>query len=212
MNAKVTMKCVALLTGGLLLPLGEAIADNWQLGANIGAASGDTSASALNNQLSSQGLSATASSNDDNRMAWKLYVGYQHTATWGMEFGYVDLGKINTTIDGTTADINTFLTSVADIHPQTAQGWTLSGTYRHPFSATNALLLRAGVYDWSSDYQLKSAGISRTVNSDGTSGIFGLGFETKVGSGIMLTFDYARYSIDGESILVLSAGTSYRFK
>jgi hypothetical protein len=126
------MKRLALLTAGLLLPLGGAWAGDWTVGGSLGRAQGDTAASELNNQLSAQGLNATASSSEDSRTAWQLYVGYDYTRAWGVEAGYVDLGKVKTSFSGTTTDIDTFLASASDIHPQTAQGWQLSGHFRYP--------------------------------------------------------------------------------
>jgi len=190
---------------------GETKVGSWWVGGNIGSARGDTNASDLNNQLTDQGLNATASS-DDSRKAWQLFLGYQDTPTWGVELGYVDLGEVDTSISGSVTDINAFLASVDDIHPQTAQGWQLSGVYRYPIKQHIWLVLRGGILDWSSKYKLKAAGASRTVKSSGKSGTYGLGAEMEMNEVTRASINYGRYSVDGESISVLSAGVSYRFK
>lgn len=204
------MRRSILIAAGLLLPLAEALAGSWVIGGSIGSAKGDAGAGALNSQLAAQGLNATASSSDDDRMAKKLYLGYRYTANWGLEFGYVDLGQISTTFSGTVVDIDTFLTSVSDIHPQTAQGWQLSGSYRFALGTHSSLVVQAGVLDWSSKYELEAATTSRTVSSSGVSGLYGMGVERSLGDKTKLSFDYTRYTIDGEPISILGVGFSYR--
>jgi hypothetical protein len=206
------MKRIVLLTAGLLLPLGGALAGEWIVGASLGKAQGDTSASELNSQLTALGLNATASSTEDNRTAWQLTLGYHYTPRWGVEIGYVDLGKIKTSFSGTTTDINTFLVSSSDIHPQTGQGWQMSGLYRHPLTERIAAKAQLGAFAWSSDYTLSSTTASRNVTSRGVSGFAGVGVEYEVLRNTVTHLDYQRYTIDGEPISVISVGLSYRLE
>ncbi len=201
-----------MLMAALLLPLGSAVAGEWVVGGSVGMAQGDTDAGALNSQLAAQGLDATASSTDDSRTAWHLYLGFNYTPKWGVEFGYADLGEASTTLNGTTTDINTFLTSASEIHPQTAQGWQMSGIYRHPLRESLAATARLGLFVWESDYTLSITTVSRDVSSHGVSGVFGVGMEYEVYRDTYLHADYDLYDIDGENISLLSAGISYRLE
>jgi hypothetical protein len=206
------MKYVVALTAGLLLPLGASWAGDWTVGGSLGRAQGDTAASELNYQLAAQGLSATASSSEDSRTAWQLYVGYSYTPSWGMEVGYVDLGKVKTRFSGTTTDIDTFLSTASEIHPQTAQGWQLSGHFRYPLGERFAAKARLGAFAWQSDYTLATSTVSRRVTRNGLSGFGGVGVEYTLLHDTVAHLGYGRYDIDGEPIAVVSVGMSYRFE
>jgi len=206
------MRRSILIVAGLLLPLGEALAGSWMVGGSLGRAMGDTSAGALDSQLAAQGLDATASSSDDHRTAKKIYLGYQYTSNLGLEFGYVDLGQVNTTFSGTTVDINSFLSSAGDIHPQTAQGWQISGIYRHPFEKSKSLKARFGLLAWQSDYTLSTSSISRDLSNSGTSTVLGVGIEIVAVQAIFASIDLDYYKIDNEPISVVSVGISYSFE
>lgn len=206
------MKRLALISAALLLPLTPALAGEWVVGSTFGKAAGDTSASQLDSQLAAAGLGVNATSNDDNRNAWSLSLGYDFDSNWGLELGYVDLGPVETTFSGTTSDINSFLNSVSTIHPQTAQGWRMGGVYSLPIAEKSWFLLRGGVLNWSSDYTVSTSSVSRNINASGSGITFGLGVEVEMMPNTRAGVDYNRYDIDGESISVYSAGLSYRFK
>ena len=205
------MRRLALLTASLLLPLGQSLAGEWVIGGELGKARGDTSASQLDSQMVAQGINANASSSDNNRSAWQLSLGYDFEPNWGVELGYVDLGQVDTAFSGTTVDIKSFLTSVSEIHPQTAQGWRIGGAYRHPIAEKSWLLLRGGMLHWRSDYTLSTATVSRSVKASGDGASVGLGVEVEAMANTRVGVNYDRYDIDGESVSVYSAGVSYRF-
>ena len=203
------MKRLALICAGLLLPLSQSLAGDIYLNLKVGMASGDTDASQLDDQLAARGLNATASSSDDNRSAWLLGLGYQFTPNWAVELSQVELGKVTTRFSGMAVDINNFLTSVSDIHPQTGEGWQLSGLYRHPLAEKSWLVARAGLFDWHSDYTLSDGSVTRNVTASGNSATYGAGVEVEVREKMRIGVNYNRYSIDSEAISVVSAGITY---
>jgi hypothetical protein len=206
------MKRLIALSTALLLPLGASYGGDWMVAGSLGMAQGDTAASELNSQLSALGLNATASSTEDNRTAWQLTLGYQYTPRWGVEVGYVDLGKVKTSFSGVTSDVDAFLTTTSDIHPQTAQGWQLSGVFRYPLAQQFGAKARLGGFVWNSDYTLSTATVSRNVSSYGSSVFAGVGVEYTVLRNTVTYLDYDRYTIDGEPVSVLSLGISYRLE
>jgi len=171
------MKCLTLLVAVFLLPLSQALAGNWEVSGHIGRALGNTDVNDLNNQINAQGLNATASSSQQNRTAWQLLLAYRYAPAWQIEFGYVDLGDISTQLSGDTADIDVFLTSASDIHPQTDHGWQLSVSYHYLIRAAASLVARGGVLDWRSKYRLQTNTASHTVSEDDVSAIFSLGID-----------------------------------
>ena len=196
----------------------QAVAGVWSVGAGYGWADGDTGTGDINSDLLSSGLTAQASSSDDTRNAWQLFVGYDITTRWGVEAAYVDLGDIETRFSGTTTDINAFLTSSRDIHPNTAQGWQLSGIFRHELGYLPQFrgVARFGAFAWNSDYTIQGAGVSRDVTDNGLDLTLGLGLElgldhfswSRPGFATHLRWD--RYTVDAEPIDTLSLGLSYR--
>lgn len=203
------MRNFKVLVVGLVLTMSEAFAGDWTLSANIGMANGDANMTSLNNQIFEKGLDVTASSSDHNRTAWQFLLGYQYTPEVGVEIGYVDLGEVSTILNGSTTDVDALLNSVSDIHPLTAYGWQLTGTYRFPIEATTSVVFRAGLLDWQSKYKLETTNASHTVTGKGSSGIFGAGIEKDIGQNKKLNFTYSWYDIDGESISVLGVGFTY---
>ena len=198
---------------------GTAVAGEWTIGASLGRAQGDTGTGDINRDLEDSGLDATAESSDDSRNAWRLLLGYDYTSNWGTEVAYVDLGDVDTTFSGTTADIDTFLASSDDIHPNTARGWQLSGVYHRELGFMPQLQAtgRVGLFAWSSDYTLKGGDSSQTVEESGTDLTYGLGLDLDLASvsaiprGYSASFAWDRYEIDDEAIDLFSLGVSYHF-
>ena len=207
------MRALHLLGGiALLSAVGSASAGEWVVGASYGVANGDSSAGELNSQLAAMGLDATASSPDDSRGAWQAYLGYNYMPQFGVEIGYVDLGEVSTVFSGTATDIDTFIASAGDIHPLTAQGWKLSGTYRHPLGKGVIGAASIGAFAWKSDYTLSTTTVSRDFYSSGIDPVIGLGVEYEVYLDTYLHADYEFFDIDGEDISMFSVGVSYRLE
>jgi len=211
------VSATAVLCG--VLCSGNALAGEWNIGASLGSARGDTGTGDLNRELAARGLNATASSSDDSRTAWRLYFGYDYTPNWGVEAGYVDLGEVTTTFTGTATDIDAFLAASGDVHPNTAQGWQLSAVYRQVLGSPRLhAVARLGAFAWSSQYTLQGVGSSRDVDERGTNLSVGLGLQMGLDEiawmppGFAGHLDWDRYSIDGEPIDLLSLGLSYRFR
>ena len=205
------MKQLTLLAALIVMPVAQVCAASWSIGGGIGIASGDADATALNNQLTAEGVNATASNTKANRTGKQLFVGYQYTKDLGVTLGYVDLGQVNTIISGSVSDINAFLSSVSEIHPSTAQGWQLSANYKHKIEPTISLVARAGVFDWQTKYTLQTTGASFTVNDSGVSGTLGFGIEQEIKKDTRLSFNYDSYKIDGEIISIIGMRMSVNF-
>lgn len=211
---------IAVVLAACTLVGNEAMAGEWSLGGGLGWATGDTGSGDLNSELASSGLDAQARSSDDTRGSWQVYLGYDITPNWGVEVAYVDLGEVETTFTGNAADIDAFLASSSDVHPNTAQGWQLSGVYRHSLNYLPQLraAARLGAFAWRSEYSLKGGATSREVEEDGIDLSFGLGLELGLDRirwmppGFAAHLDWDRYDIDSEAIDAFSLGLSYHFE
>jgi len=198
----------------LLLLSSSLQAANWMVGGSIGLAQGEADSVSLSNELINRGINASIGDIDDSRTMSQLFIGYEYIPRWGIELGYVDLGDVEASINGTLTGINDYFTIGQDLYPQTATGWQLSSIYRYPVSGKFQWTGRLGAFNWTTDYILKTATNSQEVNQDGTDIIFGIGIE--LGSwikrgGFVSQFNWDRYRVNDESIDVLGFGVSYRF-
>jgi hypothetical protein len=191
----------------------------WTLGANLGTARGDSGTRELSEQVRALGIEGRVGTSDDKRFAWQLRLGYAFTPRWGVEVGYVDLGKVETTFTGTAIDFDAVLSNSRHIHPHTADGLLLSGIYRHPIGGIPQFegVARAGAFVWSSEYELNAANSSRTVDEHGTDLSFGLGLSLgldrleSLPSGTAAQLEWQRFNLDSEWIDLFSVGLSFRF-
>ncbi len=198
-----------------LLALSDvALAGKWIMGISIGAAKSDNDDGLLNSQLAASGLNATASTENSIDIRWQLYGGYDFVDRWGIELGYLDLGKVETTFTGTTSDIEAFLNSAQDIHPQTAQGWLLSMIHYFPIDYDTRLKARIGVYNWEADYTLQGGNASKSVSENGSDISFGIGLELGEwhATGTIGHLKWDHYTIEDKQFEIFSFGFSFVFQ
>jgi len=206
------IQIVSLAT--LLFINGSTVAGQWMVGGSLGVALGSADSGELNNELVVRSINATISGVDNSRIMTQVFAGYEYTSRWGVELGYVDLGDVSASTNGTSTGIDDYFAIGQDIYPQTATGWQLSSIYRYPVSGSLQLTGRVGVFNWTTDYTLETSTDSQDVSEDGTDIVYGIGVESgswiKQG-GIVSQLNWDRYSINGEIIDVLAVGISYRF-
>ena len=205
-------KIIAVL---VLLALNEsALAGKWIIGGSIAATKSENDDALLNSQLEASGLNATAKTEDDIRIRWQLYGGYDFAERWGVELGYMDLGKVETTFTGTTVDIDAFLNSAQDIHPQTAQGWLVSMTHYFPIDYGTRIKARIGIYNWEADYTLQGGNASKSVSQNGSDISYGIGIELGEWhtTGAIGHLKWDHYNVEDKDFEVIAFGFSFGFK
>ena len=67
----------------------------WYGGISAGVTSTSLNTSSLDAAVVAAGATAYSTSKDERDTGYKIQAGYQFAPNWGVEFGYVDLGKIN---------------------------------------------------------------------------------------------------------------------
>ncbi|MFL6693984.1 MAG: outer membrane beta-barrel protein [Ramlibacter sp.] len=94
---KYTRTSIALAIGSLAAlaaPLAIAQeATGWYAGASVGRSAATVDDSRISSGLAAQGLHGIGISNDDRDTGYKLFGGYQFNPYFGVEGGYVDLGR-----------------------------------------------------------------------------------------------------------------------
>jgi hypothetical protein len=194
-----------------------ASAGKFNVGANIGVATGGQNAASLNDQLVEAGIEPNASTSGDIRTGWQSYITYQHEAGWGIELAYVDLGKATVDFEGIEAPIDELIDAgIGNSHPRTAKGAKLSATYRFELNKKLQLQAKLGGFDWDADYTLQgytSGGelVSRDIEQSGTDLSVGAGLVHTLTNTVSAHIDWDYYPIDEESVNIFTLGISYWF-
>jgi OmpA-OmpF porin, OOP family len=140
----------------------------------------------------------------ESHVGYKLFAGYQFNETFGLESGYVDLGKIS--VSGDNFSVSS--------HPQALY---FAGTATWPLSTEFSLFGKAGV---SANRTKVSATVGNTSGSDTTSkttAIVGVGAAYAMSKNLSLTVEYENFGkvIDeaGSSVKadLFSVGIRYKF-
>jgi OOP family OmpA-OmpF porin len=126
------MKKLMVMAAGLLVA--GAASAQWYGGVSAGVTSTSFDASGL----TITGATAFSISKDEKDTGYKIQAGYQFTPNWGVEFGYVDLGKISA-VNNMTAPGVGFLRSDGK-----ADGWNAVAVGTLPLSNGFSLLGKLG--------------------------------------------------------------------
>lgn len=214
-RSKTTLGCAVLASGmaaAMLLCSGTAAAapGDLYLGPGLMYVSGSNQKDDINNKLKAQGLNASVTEYDDSRYGWSINGFLQLAPYWGVELGYVDLGKVSVKIDGVAADVDSFLNSVSDLHPVTANGVTLALMGRYSFAPKWVAQAKGGIFLWRSSYELHGANTSKTVSNSGTGGVFGLQVIREITPQIDASLGLQLYSVDGQLNTAVGVAGSYK--
>lgn len=153
--------------------------------------------------------------------AYRLLVAYKFNRYWGIEGGYVDLGKAKadtTCVTGCTIpDRGTYLDTRAD-----AKGWQLAGTVDYPFADRWKVFARLGVIDAKVNYTVQSnafaLGTAMHASDTSVKPTFGVGVGWSVTDNLGLRLSWDRYQSLGSTsstgkygVNLVSVGAQYSF-
>jgi hypothetical protein len=134
---------------------------------------------------------------DDSTTAYRLGTGYNFFDWLGVAGAFVDLGKVESTVD-----IGQLLPVEAS-----ASGFEVTLTGHVPLTDAFALTAHAGVLWWTSDISLGGAASSESGN-DAT---WGVGAEYAFGPTFMVTAAWRRYTFDSVNADAVWIGMLVRF-
>jgi OmpA-OmpF porin, OOP family len=201
----------AVLAAGAAGSLQAAELDAY-LGAGGGAARTDATAADLEAALSARGYSARAGM-DRSDTGFKVFGGLRLNRYFGAEIGYVDLGKVTSIVDATVGDPGALVADVAQVHPYSVSGLTLSGVAALPLGQSFTLFAKAGLLRWDADIeaQLVPAGSPRADRgASGTDATFGIGLRWAPARwGVQA--EWERFRTDRNDIDLASMSVIYRF-
>lgn len=161
--------------------------------------------------ISALGLTASVTQTDLSRSGWSPYIGYQMDKSFAIELGYIDLGKVTTTINGSAANVNAYLNTASAVHPTTASGWTFNFLLRKGVYEGVDALFKFGVLLWKADYTLASDTASKTFTDSGMDSNFGIGLEMKIKPHLPMRLGWSSYRFAGADVNAWELGIGYRF-
>ncbi len=187
----------------------------WYIGGGVSRLNGSSTAGDINANLNRAGITATASSVDDQRSGWRLFSGYRANPNFALEVGYIDLGKGTTTIQSSASDIDSLVANIGELNPRTAEGLSLSFVFHHKINSHLHLFGHFGLYRWRADYDLATTSAMGTssvrIDKSGIDPIFGVGVESPLWQELWGRINLERIKVEQEEINSLSLELFYLF-
>lgn len=176
--------------------------------ANFGRANSQVTVDEVQAEFNQAGIiNTTINDVDDRRLGYGIGLGYELTSNWAVELAYLDLGQVD--VDFTsTQDID-----LANVHPESGDGFTLSVLYKHLLDAKTNLRVRFGAFDWNADYHTTQGnGSSTGTDSDsGTDLYWGAGLDHQITDELTLTGEIQRFDFDRDDTTYLTIGAEWRY-
>ena len=181
----------------------------WYAGATVGTAIADAKASHVESDLADRGFDATVSL-DATNVGWKVFGGYRFDEPWAVELAVVDLGVVDSTIDSDAVDVDALVDAVADVHPFSGAGMSLSGIYFPIERQRVDLGIKAGVWLWDAEVDANAAtGETAEIKEDGVDLLFGLVGLVDLGKGFSARVEWEHYFLDNNDVDYLAVGLQY---
>ena len=184
----------------------------WYGGVRLGNARTDVSSADVNNRLNDLGYDVSAQVEDSSRTAWGAFGGWRVSQHFGTQFGYTDLGNVDTVFTGDALDIEAFLRDASRLQPRSASGFDLNLVGRYPLGKRFEIAAQLGAFAWNADYTVSNASGDFLKREDnGLDLTYGAGLEYGLDGGLAFTGGWTRYKVDSESIDFLGVGLQYRW-
>lgn len=137
--------------------------------------------------------------------AWRGYMGYQFNRYFGLEAGYVDLGKSEMVTQGFTTVERPRIpggTTVLVDALKRISGFTLAGIANWPMSERFTLFGKVGYFEWDATYRddisVRGATINALKRQQGPDTTGGIGLLAKLHRNWSLRFGWDYFANDGD--------------
>lgn len=179
------------------------------IGATVGFALSTAGDSDIDSDLADRGY-VTSTDLDDGDVGWKVLGGYRFEQPFAVEMAAVDLGTIESDIEVSTSDIDTFLGDVSKVHPFSAKGASITGTWFPIDDEDWQLGLKGGLWWWDGEVEARAASGEKATDSDtgvdlvlGAVGLFDIGEEWAIRA------EAEHYWIDDEGVTLFAIGAQW---
>ncbi len=173
----------------------------------LGMAHTGISSGEMRDAFAAQGVSATVHDVDGNRAGGSIGIGYPIDDTWSVELGYLDLGEVEVSFSAPSVQPD-----LAEIHPESGEGLSLSVLYQRPMNEDLSLRARLGLFAWDGDYGT-NRGTSQVddASGSGTDLFWGIGAGHRLDDKWSVNLEFHRYEFEREASNFLAAGFERRF-
>lgn len=131
---------------------------------------------------------------DDEDTAFSVFGGYQFNRWFGLEGGYADLGKLESSGVGRDLEASSvYLTAVGTV----------------PFTEKFSGYAKAGFQRWDLDTALP--GVTGTTDDNGTDPIYGVGLQYRFNDKVALRGEYSRFEIEDADVDLAQLQVRYDF-
>ena len=180
------------------------------IGANVGGSDLDVLGAA-----SDLGYDVFDVEEDDASLAIKLVLGASLTDRLALELGYTRLADAEVAFSTLTDDPDLFFDLARSVRPAAVDGFTLALSYSFYTSENWFLYGKAGVFNWTGDYDSFNVTANQELPSleteDGTDLLLGLGASYNINKEFEASFEWERYSFGDFDQNVLWIGLTYHF-
>ncbi|WP_042152987.1 MULTISPECIES: outer membrane beta-barrel protein [unclassified Pseudoalteromonas] len=187
---------------------------NWYLNAGLGNVSGSRSVAQYSKDLSKNDITVTHIDIDNNRMGFKLNLGYEVNDSFAIELGYLDLNDVKLELTAVVSDPDLFIKDAATVHPHSANGFTIDTVYRYDFNDSYDLSASVGLFKWYSHFNTYDMIKGKALSSDNRNGLdlsYGLSGGYKITSSFSLLLTWQQFKLGNDTSQMWSVGTRYQF-
>jgi len=194
MRSTKVFSAAAILVFGGLVAASEASAQGLYIGGSLGKSDIDDSITS--------GL-ITSGPVDGKDTGFKIFGGYQINQNFGVEVGYVDLGKVSY-----SGFSGVDLVTGGKVEPS---GLNFSAVGTLPLNPGFALFGKVGLFDWKAKASDVTAGAPFSAKASGSDISFGFGVSYDLAKNVSARVEWERFKMDVSDANLLSVGIASRF-
>ena len=182
----------------------------WYVGIGLGLAKSSVDTDNIKQELSSRSMAGDGEVHNQNRLAGKIYSGYEFNKYLATEVAFIHLGKSSTELKNVSA---TNAARLGNIYSLSGKGPALSMKLTNEITSDLRVFAKAGVVHWRTHYF--NYGSAREEKINATEFTYGYGLDYKLPnsyiSGLRARLDYDFFPMKENSTHLITTGLSVSF-
>lgn len=207
--------CISILATSLsLMSLNiQAESSTWYLSADAGKSHSLVTKTDLDREIISKETQARVTDLDKRSDSWAWHLGYQVTAPFAVELGYLDVGNRQVTVSGQTTNQHEFYQKVAQIYPKSGSGVTFASSFNRLIWQDKLMAkFKFGYFFWQGSFESFSDNKQLAIiEQSGKDEWLGVSLDYLVDHRHRVSVNYRRVKLNRQSNNLLTLGISYHF-